>query len=132
MYFEILSQLNQILRETASRLPGELGEPHLESLVFTPTREAEHGDLTTNAAMLLAKPLKKPPRDLAAGFLRSLQESPLVEKAVLAGPGFINVHLRETVLIEVLKRILTDKEHYGRSTKYAGQKALVEYVSAKN
>lgn len=130
MYFEILSQLNHILGETARRLPGELDEPQLESLAFTPTREAEHGDLTTNAAMLLAKPLKKSPRELAAEFLQSLQASPLVDKAVLAGPGFINVHLRDAVLIEVLKRVLRDKEKYGRSTKYAGKKALVEYVSA--
>ncbi len=129
VYFEIVDQLNQILLDTAASLSPEAREKASE-LTFTPARDPIHGDLATNAAMMLAKVVKKPPRDLADVFIKALAASPLVGRAEVAGPGFVNVFLSNQVLIDAMKQVLTVSEQYGRSKKYAGKKALVEFVSA--
>ncbi|MEW6237699.1 MAG: arginine--tRNA ligase [Candidatus Omnitrophota bacterium] len=128
MYFEIVEQLNQILRETAASLAGGVIDPSL--LLFTPTKDIAYGDLTTNAAMLLAKPMKKPPREIADEFVKRLSASPIVARAVVAGPGFINLTLSDDVLLGAMKSALTLGAEYGRSMKHQGQRALVEFVSA--
>lgn len=125
MYFEIVGQLNQQLRETAARLT-----PDAPEAVFTPTRDPQHGDLATNAAMLIAKSLRKPPREAANLFVEDLAASPHVKRAEIAGPGFINVFLGDDVLRGMLRQILTLKDRYGRSDRYAGKRALAEFVSA--
>ncbi|MBN2327751.1 MAG: arginine--tRNA ligase [Candidatus Omnitrophica bacterium] len=129
MYFEVVNQLNQILMDAASALSPEAKEK-ASDLSFTPARDPEHGDLAANAAMVLAKTVKKSPRDLADVFVKALSASPLVARAEVAGPGFVNVFLSNDILVESLKRILTDENQFGRSKKYAGKKALVEFVSA--
>lgn len=129
MYFEVVNQLNRILLDAAATLSPEAKEKAAD-LTFTPARDAAHGDLATNAAMVLAKVVKKAPRDLADVFVKALSSSPLVARAEMAGPGFVNVFLSNSVLIDVLKRTLSEGERFGRSQKYAGKKALVEFVSA--
>lgn len=129
MYFEVIGQLNRILLDTAESLSPEAREKAAD-LTFTPARDPAHGDLATNAAMMLAKVVKKSPRDLADVFVRVLAASPLVARAEMAGPGFVNVFLHNSVLVGVLKRVLEDRENFGRSNKYADKKALVEFVSA--
>ncbi len=129
MYFHVVQQLNAILSETISSLEVET-IPNPEAFSFAPTKDPTHGDLTTNVAMVLAKPLKKNPREIASNFLERLSGSALVDKAEIAGPGFINVHISNQVLLDTMKSILNIGKQYGRSEKYAGKKALVEFVSA--
>ncbi len=129
MYFDVVNELNSILKETAVELTQQ-EVPGINACEFTPTKEASHGDLTTNAAMILAKPLKKNPREIAAIFIEKLSANALVQQAAVAGPGFINIHLKDHVLMDNLKQILDRQNEYGRSDKYDGKKALVEFVSA--
>jgi arginyl-tRNA synthetase len=129
VYFEVVSQLNQILVEFVKAKSSD-SEVKVSSLLFTPTREPEHGDLTTNAAMVLAKVLKKSPRDIATDLIKDIMTSDLVAHAEVAGPGFVNIRLENHVLIEMMKNILTSKSEYGRSDRYNGKTALIEFVSA--
>lgn len=128
MYFEIVDQLNAIVLEVASELAN--GQPAPDLPLFSPTKDNTHGDLTANAAMALAKPLKKNPREIAAAFVKRLSESPLVDKIEVAGPGFINVRIADESTLEVLRRVLSEGGDYGRSTRRQGKRALVEFVSA--
>lgn len=102
----------------------------LDGFVVEPPREAAHGDLATNAAMVLAKPAGKNPKELAAALAERLRLVPDVEKADIAGPGFINITLKAGFWPEVLRAVLTDGADYGRSTLGGEKPVNVEYVSA--
>ena len=93
-------------------------------------RDADHGDLATNAAMVLAKPAGMKPRDIAVGIARYLTDLPDVTSTEVAGPGFLNIRLKPSVWAGELATILSDGPAYGRSAMGAGQRVDVEYVSA--
>ncbi|MEH3035977.1 MAG: arginine--tRNA ligase [Sphingomonas adhaesiva] len=100
------------------------------NVTVEPPRDATHGDLATNAAMVLAKPAGMNPRQLAealAGELRALEE---VAEVNVAGPGFINLTLHDDVWRREIDAIHADGEGYGRSTAGQGVRVNVEYVSA--
>jgi arginyl-tRNA synthetase len=99
-------------------------------LVVEPPREAAHGDLATNAAMVLAGSARKNPRELAAAIAERLAQDPDIEKAEMAGPGFINLTLKPEIWSAVLRAVLAQGKDYGRSTIGAGELVNVEYVSA--
>ncbi|MGA7326824.1 MAG: arginine--tRNA ligase [Rhodomicrobium sp.] len=98
--------------------------------VVEPPREAAHGDLATNVAMALAKASKKNPKELAQLIASGLAQGADVEKVEIAGPGFINLTLKQEFWPEVLRAVLTEGEDYGRSNIGAGEPINVEYVSA--
>lgn len=125
MYFEVIEQLNQVLQNAVNELTDDA-----PPVYFSPARDTQHGDFATNAAMVLAKPLKKNPREIAGQIVTAMNESGLVASAEMAGPGFINIRIKPDVFVGMLKSILQTKDEYGKSTKYQGKKALVEYVSA--
>jgi len=100
------------------------------SFVVEPPREAAHGDLATNVAMMLAKAAGKPPRAIAEILKPKLAAQPSVTAVEIAGPGFINLRLRPEVWLDELKLILVSGIHYGDSKLGQGQKINVEYVSA--
>ncbi|RTL54582.1 MAG: arginine--tRNA ligase [Bradyrhizobiaceae bacterium] len=102
----------------------------LSRLVVEPPREASHGDMATNAAMVLAKDAKAKPRDLAEKIADKLRADPLIEKVDVAGPGFINLTLKPAAWADALRAVLRDGDAYGRSAIGAGEKINVEYVSA--
>ena len=95
-----------------------------------PTRDPTHGDMATNAAMVLAKPAKKNPKQLAEEIAGKLRADPLVAKADVAGPGFINLTLKPEAWLDALRQVLQQGRDFGRSTVGAGEKINVEYVSA--
>ncbi|TQV79305.1 arginine--tRNA ligase [Denitrobaculum tricleocarpae] len=95
-----------------------------------PPRERSHGDIATNAAMVLAKRAGQKPRDLAENLAARLRDLPSVEKVEIAGPGFINVALDSDVWRGCLRDILKSGTRYGDSTIGAGQTVNVEFVSA--
>ena len=106
--------------------------PGLERRAVTvePPRDPAHGDLATNAAMVLAKGARTNPRALAAAIEPRLAALPYVAGAEIAGPGFLNVRLTDDTWREELATILAEGRAYGRSTQGAGVRVNVEYVSA--
>ncbi len=105
-------------------------EAKLDGFVMEPPREAAHGDIATNAAMVLAKAARKNPRELAVAVTGKLAKAPGVEKAEVAGPGFINLTLKQDFWPQVLLAVLKQGANYGRSDLGAGEAVNVEYVSA--
>jgi len=104
---------------------GDLGRIGVE-----PPRDPTHGDMATNAAMVLAKDAGKKPRELADAIAAALRNDEKVAKVDVAGPGFINLTLKAHVWGEELRVVLASGTAYGRSDIGRGEKVNVEYVSA--
>jgi len=121
----ITSRITQLM--SAGQLPEGLD---LTAITVEPPRDASHGDVATNAAMVLAKPAKMNPRDIAQKIVAALSDDPDIEGAEAAGPGFINIRLKPQFWGARLKDILAAGPAYGDSNLGAGQKVNVEYVSA--
>jgi arginyl-tRNA synthetase len=122
MRAEVLGALRQML--------PDLPEEALARVLVEPPRDASHGDLSTNAAMVLAKPAGTNPRALAALLVPKLEALPDVASVEIAGPGFINLRLTDDSWRNELSRLLAEGEHYGLSDIGQGRRVNVEYVSA--
>ncbi len=105
------------------------GTPDLSRVTVEPPRDPAHGDLATNAAMVLAKPLGMKPRELATSIAVRLARDPDIETAEVAGPGFINLRVSNGFWTAHLADILKAGGDYGRGAP-TGRKVNVEYVSA--
>jgi arginyl-tRNA synthetase len=110
-------------------LPG-LPPDALARVQMEPPRDPAHGDMATNAAMVVAKAARQPPPKLAAVLAERLSALPEVAEAAPAGPGFVNLRLREDFLRAQLPVVLAAGEAYGDSHVGAGRRVDVEYVSA--
>lgn len=104
--------------------------PDLSRIAVEPPRDASHGDLATNAAMVLAKPTGQNPRVLAERLAQALRDDKDVAATEVAGPGFVNLRLKDGFWQVHLTALLGEGRNYGRSTIGAGRKTNVEYVSA--
>jgi len=102
----------------------------LSRVVVEPPRDPAHGDMATNAAMVLAKEARKKPRDLAEQIAARLRADELIAAVDVAGPGFINLALKASAWSDALRTVLREGSSYGRSAMGAGEKVNVEYVSA--
>ncbi|MBR3392263.1 MAG: arginine--tRNA ligase [Firmicutes bacterium] len=114
-----------------ARVAGALSYEKLPEYTVERPREAAHGDYATNVAMLLAKPCRKAPRDIAKLIAEYIDfsDSP-IEKMEIAGPGFINFRMKEDWLNEAACEMLAEGEDFGRSRLGEGRKIQVEFVSA--
>ena len=126
------AQIDQLLRKTLACFAAEQGvddsvdlNPQLER-----TRDARHGDFTSNIALRLAKPLGRPPRELAAELAELIPESTLIADVNVAGPGFINLSVAADAYRRELTDIIDAGDSYGRSEWGANRRVIVEYVSA--
>ena len=108
------------------RLPAELDT----AIQIERTRDSSHGDFACNIAMLLAKPARAKPRDLAEQIVAALPPSHEVERVEIAGPGFINFYLKADAVTAVIPAILEAGEAFGRLTIGNDKKVQVEFVSA--
>jgi len=99
-------------------------------IVVEPPRDPAHGDMATNAAMVLAKDAGKKPRELAESIATKLRSDGRVASVDIAGPGFINLTLKPNVWGEELRLVLESGGNYGRSSMGKGENVNVEYVSA--
>jgi arginyl-tRNA synthetase len=99
-------------------------------IVVEPPREAAHGDMATNAAMVLAKDAGKKPRELADAIAAKLRADALIEKVEIAGPGFINLTLKPDAWRDALRTVMSAGADFGRSAVGQGVPVNVEYVSA--
>jgi arginyl-tRNA synthetase len=113
--------------EKEAELPSGISHANVS---VEPPRDPSHGDLATNAAMVLAKQAATNPRALAEKIVGKLSTDPAVESAEIAGPGFINLRLADESWREELRAIAALGAGYGRSTLGAGRTVNVEYVSA--
>ncbi|WP_426255273.1 arginine--tRNA ligase [Sphingomonas sp. DC2300-3] len=111
----------------AGTLPADLDR---RNVTVEPPRDVTHGDLATNAAMVLAKPAKTNPRALAEALATELGTLDEVAEATVAGPGFINLRLTDAAWRDELTQIAAAGDDYGRSTSGKGVRVNVEYVSA--
>jgi arginyl-tRNA synthetase len=102
----------------------------LSRVVVEPPRDAAHGDMATNAAMVLAKEAKTKPRDLAEKIAEKLRDDDLIASVEIAGPGFINLTLEPRAWSDALRTVLREGASYGRGVAGAAGKVNVEYVSA--
>lgn len=98
---------------------------------FSRPKIAEHGDISINAAMLLARPLKQNPRSIAQQIVDAIDiDHQRISKVDIAGPGFINFHIALPELHSAIQKIITQSSHYGRFTRADSPTAQVEFVSA--
>lgn len=102
----------------------------LRNVAVEPPRDAAHGDMATNAAMVLAKAAKKKPRDIADALAAKLVADDRITSAEVAGPGFLNLRLAASIWQSVPKSVLDTGLDFGRSDMGQGLKVNVEYVSA--
>ncbi|MBE0693231.1 MAG: arginine--tRNA ligase, partial [Aquamicrobium sp.] len=116
--------------ESLGLQPKDGGALDFSRLTVEPPRDPSHGDLATNAAMVLAKAVGENPRALAERIATALRSDPDVAAVEVAGPGFVNLRLADGFWQARLAGILDEAEDYGRSTVGAGRKVNVEYVSA--
>ncbi len=116
---------------TALQSEGALPEGlDFANVTVEPPRDAAHGDMATNAAMVLAKPAKMKPRDIAEALAAKLLEDARVEVAEVAGPGFLNMRLSPDLWRGVIGAALAQGCDFGRSDMGQGRKVNVEFVSA--
>ncbi|WP_243368091.1 arginine--tRNA ligase [Microvirga solisilvae] len=128
----IFALFEKRVADALDRLAGEGKIPSgldVSRVVVEPRRDPSHGDLATNAAMVLSKEARMNPRALADLLVADLQGDPRVTKVEIAGPGFINIRLTPQVMHEVLGAAVAEA-NFGRSTQGAGEPVNVEYVSA--
>ena len=101
-----------------------------DAITVEPPRDAAHGDMATNAAMVLAKPARMKPRDIAEKLAEKLGEDPRITAADVAGPGFLNLRLSAAVWQGVVGAVLGQGTDFGRGDLGQGKRVNVEYVSA--
>jgi arginyl-tRNA synthetase len=111
----------------AGMLPAGIDQSRV---VVEPPRDADHGDMATNAAMVLANAAGKKPRELADAISDRLRADALIDKVEVAGPGFINLTLKPAAWVDALRTVLRAGRQYGQSSIGNGTKVNVEYVSA--
>src|SRR5215217_208224 len=129
LFSDVLARVHAICAALAAEGQWPAGID-LSRVVVEPPRDASHGDMATNAAMVLAKDAKVKPRDLADKIAEKLRADDLVAAVDVAGPGFINLTLKPEVWVGELRTMLREGASYGKSAIGRGAKVNVEYVSA--
>src|ERR1051325_2724023 len=129
LFADVLARVHAVCAALASEGNWPAGVD-FSRVVVEPPRDASHGDMATNAAMVLAKDAKIKPRDLADKIAEKLRTDGLVASVEVAGPGFINLTLKPQVWTAELLTMLREGASYGKSAIGHGAKVNVEYVSA--
>src|SRR5689334_18947266 len=129
IFAEILGRVRNAVEAliAAGALPACLDQSRV---TVEPPRAAAHGDMATNAAMVLAKDAGKKPRELAEAIAEKLRADALIDRAEIAGPGFINLTLKPAAWLDALRTAVRSGAHYGASDIGHGAPVNVEYVSA--
>ncbi len=127
-------QVQKLLEAAAERVLREHAPdalPLVASLAVVPGKSIEHGDFASNAALVLAKPLRRAPRAVAELLQAALvDETGVLERTEIAGPGFLNFYLSRTRWHGLIARVLREGAGFGRADTGQGQHAMVEFVSA--
>ena len=129
----LFTEMRALVLDTLGQMAaaGDLPEGlDYANVAVEPPRDAAHGDMATNAAMVLAKPARMKPRDIAEKLAARLSADARITSAEVAGPGFLNLRLDAGLWQGIVKTALTEGTKYGRSDMGQGKKVNVEYVSA--
>ncbi|NOD83129.1 arginine--tRNA ligase [Ruegeria sp. HKCCD6119] len=129
----LFSEIRGLVLDALAQMQSEGALPEglsFDNVAVEPPRDAAHGDMATNAAMVLAKLARMKPRDIADVLAGKLAADDRITSAEVAGPGFLNLRLAPSVWQGVLAAVLEKGIDFGRSTMGQGQKVNVEYVSA--
>jgi arginyl-tRNA synthetase len=118
------------LTEAVRTALSAAGLPAPDDCVWEVPRQAEHGDYATNVALVLAKPARRAPRQIADAIVRHFPRLDEVARLEVAGPGFLNVFLSPTWTAQALREILAAGARYGEGAQRAGQRVRLEFVSA--
>ncbi|OYX68376.1 MAG: arginine--tRNA ligase, partial [Rhodospirillales bacterium 35-44-4] len=124
LHLRLLTLLNELQQENSLPIPCDFSKVSVES-----PRDDTHGDISTNAAMVLSKLSSSTPKVLAENIKKKLSTLDFVTSVDIAGPGFINIRLSDDFWRSYLKKILENGSLYGTSTEGAGKTVNVEYVS---
>ena len=128
--------MKQLVEQNLSAAVGRFLESNnirldpLPAIAIDHVKDPRHGDLASNIAMILAKPAGMAPRKIAEGILAFLPATQGIEKAEIAGPGFINFFLAKTAHLQIIPAILSQAADFGRSTVGNGSRILLEFVSS--
>jgi len=122
------TQLNAAVKKLLEEFPISTDVEYLVELERV--KDSNHGDYASNIAMVLAKPLKKSPRDIATAITNLFPDSDQLERIEIAGPGFINFYLKQNLYYQTLSDVLTEGKKYGCSVFGNKQKILLEFVSS--
>ena len=127
---QLISALEGAVSELVSEVADDADLSGLPAVNLEVPRNPEHGDFSSNIAMVLAKPLRKAPREIANQLVTVLGKQQFISNIEIAGPGFINFTLTKQAATQILQVIADAGEDYGKSTALNGQKFLIEFVSA--
>ncbi|MFN9574756.1 MAG: arginine--tRNA ligase [Betaproteobacteria bacterium] len=129
----MLAQHKQQVADLIRQALAGIGAPAAAVELERPKVQA-HGDLACNVALQVAKALKKNPREVATAIVDALRVNPaasgLIDRAELAGPGFINLRLAAGAKQAVVRQVLRERDGFGTATTHAGRRVMVEFVSA--
>ncbi len=109
---------------------GLLSLDRVPTVSAEPPRSAAHGDFSSNIAMTLAKPCRRPPIEIAKLIVAHIAPSNAVEKIEIAPPGFINFYIATSATLNAIQQVLAQGDHYGHSEHGASHKVQIEFVSA--
>jgi arginyl-tRNA synthetase len=124
---ELRSHFTGLLRSALVDVAPDL--PSLPVILERP-KSAQHGDYACSVAMQLAGQMKRNPREIAQALVKALPQSPYLEKAVIAGAGFINLYLKPAAKQQTVRVVLEQRHAYGRVGVGGGRKVQEEFVSA--
>ena len=124
------SQLQDLLRAAVATVIEGSAAPMPRDILVEPAKDKKNGDFASNVAMMLAKPLGKPPRAVAEAIVAALPRGGIIDKIEIAGPGFINFFLAAGALQQVVVDILNAGDAFGIDRSGTKGKAMVEFVSA--
>ncbi len=129
----LFTEIHALVLDALAAMQGEGALPEgldLGNVTVEPPRDPAHGDMATNAAMVLAKPAKAKPRDIAEALATRLRTDERITQAEVAGPGFLNLRLAPSMWQAVMRSALETGDDFGRSDMGQGKRVNVEYVSA--
>ena len=126
----VFAHFQTVVTDALRQLANAPQDLDTSRVAVEPPRDSAHGDVATNAAMVVARPFGRKPRELAEALAERLRGEADVASAEVAGPGFINLRLKDEFWRERLRDVLRAGRHYGDSRLGAGQRVNVEYVSA--
>ncbi|SLN18597.1 Arginine--tRNA ligase [Roseovarius gaetbuli] len=129
----LFNDIRSLVLDTLAQMQAQGSLPEgldLANVTVEPPRDPAHGDMATNAAMVLSKPAGLKPRDIADALAALLAQDERITSAEVAGPGFLNLRLAASLWHDVARAALTTGKEFGRSNMGQGKRVNVEYVSA--
>ncbi len=127
----IITKLNKRLASYIKTLPAKIDRRRvIENITLGEPNNPKFGDLSTNAALVLSKPLRKSPLDIAEDIKKEIEGWEETEKVNIAKPGFINFNLKDNFILSSLKEVIKDKEDYGKNNSGNSLSINLEYVSS--